>query len=745
MPYQKNELLPTLLSYSYGQKRQIDVPERSGNDEPSIEISPYATVFSGGTTGEGLFPAGVEATLDQVIDNLTAPNATKTANPIDWIFLIGAPGNGKSKAANYFVSQFGKKLSTASINRAANNTLRSDSMPDIMHGMDALIINDASVPRDDIAHQDPYGSLYYDIMDALENIQNPVSKSKFLFVNINRGILLEEFNKANTVHLPENDHHAATKDILMWLHEGESKNYSMNKLFSDYELTVHAVFLDSLSILEPTPTVNPSHPENTSPPYTTIGRLLPSDGEQTRQGTIFGKRIERLTSVNHWDQGGCRDHDTADLCEAHNICPFFNNAKWARNKQLRESLLSVFRAVEVVTGKRFTYRDLWGHLALAIIGSPDPTWIDSNAIHPCTWVHSQNDAIKQDQEYPSENTAQITMNLLSHRIYYNLFNIKQQHHIPLEPPATSFKTHEAVTKLANLAPSGGRSPQFDEGLATIDPSKDSDSWIRDPHDIMSALDCSTPDLLRNRFDSFKELPTDLIPAEAGSDIEKNVDILIQEELVKLLSGNPTYINQRRRYALYQWRYTVLLRQIGLASGNLCFKQPIDEWLTTQHEALHSGDRGDIYTNIIKGLTSIIKGTDEIRLDPSHPRTLLLDKEADKTIYISIPNNAIEVSAIAEMDKLFCQISFTRSAQIQPPRFPIDIRMAREAYNVYHSKSGQGFTDINPGEFARIERALAKILTESQATSDYRILALDDNANEIRVRSDSNNRFSVQTP
>src|SRR5262249_42202140 len=109
-----------------------------------------------------------------------------------------------------------------------------------------------------------------------------------------------------------------------------------------YDIVVHAVFLDTLSLLEPTPGRDGRSVDfSTSFPlparYEPLGGLV--DDFVSRLATIAGDVTGQIAEDAQWEGGGCRARGSASLCEAHTSCPFAQNARWLRDLQLRERFL----------------------------------------------------------------------------------------------------------------------------------------------------------------------------------------------------------------------------------------------------------------------------------------------------------------------------------------------------------------------------------------------------------------------
>src|SRR5262249_24134390 len=127
----------------------------------------------------------------------------------------------------------------------------------------------------------------------------------------------------------------------------------------------------------------------------------------TRLTTVAGERTEHWSMAQLWKEGGCRSGN--ELCQAYDLCPFAQNAAWLGTPLLRERFLSFLRALEIVAGRRLSYRDLLAHMSLAIVGRAHGEWLKN--LHPCQWV----------EERHRNRTASAITELAHHRLYVNLF------------------------------------------------------------------------------------------------------------------------------------------------------------------------------------------------------------------------------------------------------------------------------------------------------------------------------------
>jgi hypothetical protein len=711
--FARNPMVEWLLSHSYGQGGTVAVPSsQSASGEPMPR---------------GQFPPGITDALDYLANRYTAwSDATKE---VDWCFLVGGPGNGKSEALKDLTSRLGISLPPRALGQAVPRTIPKD-WPSNAHrlpsGLDVMLINDASIPRTDIGDGDP-GSLFKDLNDALGRVSGagpPVA----VFGNVNRGILVEEASCLPNPNRNELTEQLASS-IIRWL-ASPPASVTEEARFSDIQTVVvpdpnapqygqfrvlihgaidrvvvlHIVFLDALSLLEPTPGGgSPVIDFRQSPParaqYQTFGNLVSAGTPRDR--TTAGDFVTSFGLAKRWSDGGCRESTTGSVCEAYSTCPFAQNSRWIEADSLRHRFLDALRGAEVAAGRRLTYRDLLGHISLALIGVPEESWLTGT--HPCQWAADQHLGINAGQK-------KAVVNVISHRIYANLF------------PSTSFaKKQRLERELADDTVYGsvkrrvdgkGEPPRlqaFERAFGEIDPAADTDAWQgmrARVLDAIEALDILSPS------DQLRTWPE--IAVATGSDAEGILDQALRDEITSELKRGTRSASNRARF-LRKWRSTLMLRQIGLALGNLTHGMAIQAWLAEQENALRGGSRLRLGDGIHNLIVTRHEGN-RIYLAPLRPRTYcLVDDLPPNTLLFPITVNDLDVVIIPQGDTIVAEVQ-GRSRQRRAPQalasLVIDLAVAREAI-LHADEDARSFTEIGYTAFARIERARASLISRER--------------------------------
>ena len=326
-------------------------------------------------------------------------------------------------------------------------------------------------------------------MDGLIWLSDPIPGPLALFANVNRGILIEEVNKLIEGGSTQE---TVAGEILRWLSDPETITetgattvspepnrpyYAQlqipgNIYNARLDLIVHAVFLDTVSLLESCQdlaahnVIDFTQARTVVAPYEPIGELHPTSS--SRDQTIAGERVLRSVREDIWQEAGCGPNN----CSAFNLCPFAQNAAWLRDHDLRESFLSTLRGAEIASARRFTYRDLVGHVSLAILGRLEASWLQEQ--HPCEWVHELHKEIVS--QTPRRNGA--ILRLANHRIYATLFSTRDQG-VWLDeigPKVTKYPLHGALYDMAFPQPSAQRPRSWESGFENIDPARDTGEW-----------------------------------------------------------------------------------------------------------------------------------------------------------------------------------------------------------------------------------------------------------------------------
>ncbi|WP_316166796.1 MULTISPECIES: hypothetical protein [unclassified Bradyrhizobium] len=744
MAYCTNPVVEYLLRHSYGQGGTVAVPtlDTGGPSTALAEI-------------KGKFPAGVQDVLNRLVDVYAAWQPSVVGAPLEWCFLVGGPGNGKSEALRALSGALQVTLPARQAGQPAPRTV-PETWPgqgaEVVPGLQIAFVNDASVPRMDAVGERRTGSLFLDVRDGVQKLFS-VDAALVMFANVNRGILVEECRAleiAGGAGVPS----SAAAEIIRWLADPRGtgsppRNHvrptvpvspaspfygqlavSLKEHGAGHDIIVHAVFLDALSLLEPTPgpsarsidfTTSPATPAR----YEPLGGL--SDNISSRADTIGGDLAQTVVAEEKWNGGGCRTPGSTSPCEAYEYCPFAQNARWLRHGRLGDRFLDILRAAELAGGRRLTYRDLLGHLGLALVGTPEPSWLTNE--HPCRWVE------RKVREASSGNSQSIA-ELVSHRIYANLFPVTDTIAWPRRRPLTEPRAYRVVATTMRGVHDAPRVRAFEQAFNLIDPARDVDSWdgIRAKIlDMVEAMDVAPPAAEITTLQGWID--------EASSQIEERLDAVVPGEIVKELGESAEAV--ARAQLVRKWRAVLLLRQAGLALGWLPHKGVIQGWLREHQAALSNRPSGSLRV----GLNNLVlPGKNELNLAPFRPRTVELGSTLPANcVVVSLLERDVRLELVADGDTLSAELRLTSTggATRIVARLPIDLKVAREALLNFDGSSGS-FTEIGEAAFARIERARAALVSERYLGS-ARLLFSDTSGQpwEIVPQSSGPAPFRVQ--
>ena len=713
MSYATNPLVSRLLFHSYGQGGTVAVPAATSGAQQSAPM--------------GEFPPGIGEMLDYLV---TRHGNWATGSPeIDWCFLVGGPGNGKSEALRLLASRLGVALPQRAPGQRVARTI-PENWPsvrnDLPTGLSVAFVNDASIPRPSATGvSSAPGSLLLDIVDAVEEIGRGIPTA--LFVNVNRGILVEELGGLRQLNAASmTPAQRAATGIIRWLSSPPQNSVSIEGIetavvpgattphygqfalalvpVANVKIVVHVVFLDVLSLLEPRPGTGARAIDFTmSPPtvahYQTLGQLV--SREVTRDQTIAGGLLRTYVASGFWEAGGCLDQATGERCQAFALCPFAQNSAWLQQDSLRQRFLDTLRAAEIAAGRRLTYRDLLGHISQAMIGPPRQAWLTGGS--PCSWVGERH-------QRAMNGSKEATVELASVRLFLNLF------------PGAGFSVERKVAEhkrsgesvfgslLPILLPTGepARPESYERAFSDIDPALDTEGWNGLRKRVLDAVESLDVEEPCTQAATWSQLSATVI-----SDLDRMLDRVLREEIADELPQGSRAATIRVR-VLRRWRAAALLRQVGLAVGHMRFAPALESWLAEQESALNGGPRlrlGDGINNLILPTG----GTGRVHLAPLRPRTYCLAGDLPKnTILVSVNVNELDVIIVPHGDTLVAEVQVRRrqSAPQTLAVLTIDLTVAREAL-LHSAQKSDSFTEIGDTAFARIERARASLISRER--------------------------------
>ena len=285
---------------------------------------------------------------ENVVNGLSCPRS---------VFLVGGPGNGKTDAVESTVRKLGVLLGCPD---EIEIHFRDEYARYLDHGVlprkvefrgrigeyDGLVlVQDATVRDVQISNKTAQELLLEDLEDIVLN-----SNSRQLYICcVNRGVLAESISvAANSL-------------------KKESTVNFLNHV--SYAVTSHPDSVDAWPLSQfPDVAVWPMDIESLVDPVL-------YEGGETPGHQIYGYIADATLWKNHGD------------CSAKKYCPFHANQEMLSDPKVREAFLNLLHAYELVSGKRWNFRELFG-LVSAIMVGPEK---DYKGLSPCDWVHKQLD------------------------------------------------------------------------------------------------------------------------------------------------------------------------------------------------------------------------------------------------------------------------------------------------------------------------------------------------------------------
>jgi hypothetical protein len=308
---------------------------------------------------EGFWPVAPSAAgLDEAADWFAS--VAGGAGPSKFLVLLGGPGAGKSLAAARIVSRW-----TAV--GAPTDGLAHRRYYFQAGDRRVLLINDATIPGSDRQ----FGALR-------DDIDNSVESQTHLLACVNRGVLVEELagSRSQVSVTPANL-------VLNWLHSNaasmeESKDGWVLKskatrsyirsatLCSSGEVCAEivAVLVDACSLLESRPSITiesvPSSAPSLSGGEYRICRFGSRRALMRDAVPAIGLLSDVITQIGSWSVTDDAAPITYD--------PIAANVLSLSHPEVRSGVMSVLRAAEICSGRRFTYRELWGAISRSVVG-----------------------------------------------------------------------------------------------------------------------------------------------------------------------------------------------------------------------------------------------------------------------------------------------------------------------------------------------------------------------------------------
>jgi len=600
----------------------------------------------------GPMPAGAEIVVDWFID---AIKTSEKKNVI--LFLVGAPGNGKSFIAKRVKKEVDLRPVSGETRKLHNRIYR---YPIGQDDRELTVVNDATIDGES-------GLLTRDIDDAI--LQN-----SHLIVNVNRGVLQEEFSASSTTLGSQLVRWAASDGSRKFLPPdgfeveaergtGSSAIRAMNLLeaTSGRAVTVAALYLDAYSLFEIQPEVFVSD-EHRLPEQATryqISQLKKRKTPEFASRTPAGK-FSKL--VIDWLSASLPSSISP-------LDPFIANVQSLRSPEVQASLYTLVRCGEIAGAKRLSYRELWGLFDVLICGSYDN---DGGRESPYGWLDSHMTSEPNEAEQ-----SEWLMRLGNRRLHQALFGGEID-----ERRSGTNPVHRLMSKVDPIH----------DTLLDAEPSME---FVHSSFYGNEYGESILEQLIRIIANGS---PMHFVVTDFDREIDRRVSKLLK-------SGNEARGRGPERDTLLKWYGAYLTRLFALANGLSGFTQEISSWIESWTTAASSAD-GSLRGDLERGLRELIipnfdgqgytyippfdARCEPIRVSPTAPRLALrLERQLRLKSYVLGERLIVRV------------LSDDVDSEKQQIEFEADFDLFREV--LASSSKSPGFTESHTRTTPRIER------------------------------------------
>lgn len=617
-------------------------------------------------------PAGVEAACKWFASGLATSNLPR------YLFLAGGPGAGKSDAAGQLFEEFDKvgPPENGLAHRVYNYAVGTRK---------AVLINDATIPSD-----------IYEKYPLVNELNQSISGGDHVVACVNRGILVEESKGFIDKDLWDL---TSGEAVVKWISGSsevsqESQPWMVDQILShDYVRTgflkqydqivaqIVVVYVDVCSLLERVPdTVIDFLDRNVVSKKSKYSIMDYQERYKLDLNTIpAGNLLSQV--MNHVSKANKLDFKSE-------FNPILANIDSLSNPHLQSTILSQLRAAEIVSGQRFTYREIWGAIVRILVGGM-PETIGKDEIEAVFHTFEQTIDDPLDQFRHMQQLADM-------RFSQALFGIQAE-----QVGQVGEQRRSPVTRMTSRvdpmrdALTGDRADQQGWGWAT--PVDEAFSGI-------SALGTPLQTLIEllGTEDKFNLAVTEF-------------DRQLDESFGKLMTHGIS--NDQIRFGVVSWYGAYLGRLYACAHGISGFQQEVSLWIETW--CLTPG----LPKLVEQGLRTILRPKREPGHAASSSLIPVFDSRTNPIVgeqnlsKLAIQTGDFKIESHVECENLFIILS-EHSTEIA--RMPLDYALIREA--VSSTNDHPGMTELTEVTSPRLERfRAARLIPRQLNTVDYRIV------------------------
>lgn len=621
-------------------------------------------------------PPGVDEACKWFADGLAASGVPR------FLLLVGGPGAGKSHAASALVRSLSKEAPVDD-GLAHRRYIYSSA------GSRVTLINDATIPSDD-----------HEKAPLCREIDETIDNGHHFIACVNRGILVEESNSLVSEELIEI---TAGESVLKWLasepaasQDGQTWQVE-EELRQDYVVSgrlMHegrpvaqllVVFVDVCSLLERRPEL--TFDDSTGGSLLSAGRYEISDLAQRLDweddscpaGSLLAQVVNELTLPT-----------PDDAC----LNPVVANVESLQSETIRSGFLAILRAAEIVNGKRFTYREIWGATVRGLVGAL-PEAVERGS------VKFASDATLTSNADPVAYFLQL-QRLANHRFSQAIFGVEfSTNGISSDPRRNPVTRLTSVVDPMRDAVPGKLSPDTKSGWAT--PVTDS---FTGPAVAGSPLNNLLERLPED--DSFRQVITSF---------DEGVDAAFSAAM------NTKGLKDGDRYSFIHWYGAYLGRLYAVANGVVAFRRDVSLWAETWYSSPALPD------DLRDGMRTLLRPKRRPQDNDSASLIPILDSRTDPIVGIqpeaklALLTGDVDMKSVTEGEEIFLILS-EHGREIS--RMPLDFQLVREATACGSDRPGM--TELTETTSPRLERFRAARLVPAQLqNANYRLVYGDRDA------------------
>lgn len=614
------------------------------------------------------------------------------------LFLVGAPGNGKSHIA----SQIQRGLTEIGPHRSSKIHHR---MHEYLHtnGQQLTIINDATIPP-----QSKGGAV--DRSALINDIEVAISGTQVLVANVNRGILYEELQATQSESVGRlivqwlSEPVQVISNISGWSIDVEATNEKrsadalksviIRSDSSDIRICIVSVHLDRYSMLEVAPTVKSINETVEGFPEIQNTYKVCRFNDRTIancENTPVGGLLSRFFSNSHFPPPS----NVGEL-----IDPFAANLENFRNEHFRQGFQNILRASELVSSHKLTYRELWGAISTAMIGS------DSELMQHGVrnWLVEKQPPLEFGRD--RLNALMKLANFRTHQTIFGATHVSLDESIQTRTPVTILTS--AVDPARDAKPGWGKSSGWASCvLEAFGGQAEGESILGAMKELIQ----------RNETAAFESITF--------------FDQQLDESITRALDGTSKWLSDSEKQFVVAWYGEYLVRMYALARGIPAFVTELevftDTWNNAQRASLKSETEAALRTLLLPFYFE----------DPTNRPVFLplfnarTEPIVDRT---ESPKLAVKADALIQFGISTRGDSMTlelRTREQVLSRMPLDFSLVREALACVRNYAGH--TEKAFSLTPRIERFRSSLLLTGKAKNGYFALTGSE-ISEIQIDS-----------